>query len=315
MLSVLVLFLTFGGVFFVSFTFTYNHSLIPSYLSSSKISKSAVNQHILQLAQKFNLHLIELKVDHEEETETMRSHVDNHVHAGGSASSGSSGTSSVEEIVVKSIFSLGLSLSAMLVVLILCELMDFLNSLARLFCFHLVINLIIALLTMVQPFIILSLSIFQRLAPPRGYLITLLVIFAVSYLSWFILLHKLGSLTLSYLPVTGSDRTIIEKKTNEISIAGITIMAILSGVGSMSTPYRQLPVLYNRYNRQVSRRNVTQLDLNNMIQSYNHTEALVAKRKQQLNSLQLKSGGTVYSGGGSDSPTQSTMRIRRCRPR
>ena len=73
---------------------------------------------------------------------------------------------------------------------------------------------------------------------------------------------------------------------------GITILAILSGVGSISTPYK----IFEKYKGlEPDSKDVNQVDINSTIQYFNNTLSLIAKRKSELNKLQVAAGGTVYN--------------------
>ncbi|CAH2353248.1 hypothetical protein CLIB1423_10S00650 [[Candida] railenensis] len=304
MFSLIVFILVFAFLFTISYTFTYNHNLIPSYLTPGKIAKSKINKYINEIGYLYHVTLIPLKIDPEDEEQanSNRSIYNLDSEIIGTANK-------LENTIIKVIFSCGVSASGMLVILILCELIELFDSGARLFCFHTVINLLILLLTVVQPYIALSLVIFQKVSPNRSSSKFGLLVFVVLYLAWFYVLHEFGALSSEFIPESAitegihlsSSKTLIERKINEVSIAGITIMALLSGVGSMSTPYRQLPSLYKKFTRGLAstlrrKSKITQSELNNLIQSFNNTQSLIDKRKFQLNKLLVNENGTMYNG-------------------
>ncbi|CAK7903861.1 hypothetical protein CAAN1_13S03994 [[Candida] anglica] len=289
---------SFTLIFTLCFTFTYNHNLIPSYLNPSKIPKSQINAHIQKLKGSYRLGSvvpfdIEGELD-EDDDKAERFHPTR-----------SKGGPLISDKIIRTIFSFGLTLSFHLVVLILLELVgESDESKTRVFLFQLVIDSLILLLTFVQPYLIIGSVLFQQLIPTSSTPNLRKTLAVVLMLLWFFALHKFGTLSQSFSPELNlsSSRSLIERKINEVSIAGITIMAILSGIGSASTPYelfslrKVLSIIFkSRVATPTNRKTVTEMDLNNLAQSYNHTNLLINKRKSQLNSLLVKEGGTIYN--------------------
>lgn len=183
--------------------------------------------------------------------------------------------------------------SVELIILMLYELVDVFDERARLFYFKFIINSLVFLLTCIQPFITIRLFPNEKLIPAaqnilkRAYTV-------VAYLGWFFILRKCD-LSQAFTPNKSSFGTkmLIERKINEISIAGITTMAILSGVGSSSTPFKVFSInecfhilrAIGLYTTNKTRMN--EADVNNLFQSYNHTTSLINKRKNKLNKLQV----------------------------
>lgn len=188
--------------------------------------------------------------------------------------------------IIGLIFSTTMALSVGLISLILLELGDLLDADYRLGLFKFTINTLMLLLVMVLPISIISLLIAQDDLPRTVKSVGLII---GSYIVWLVILHKCGDLTQSFN--TGS-RSFIEKIINQVSIVGITILAILSGVGSTSTPYK----IFEKYKLINSDdREVGELDINTAIQYFNNTSTLLAKREQELEKLQMASGGTIYN--------------------
>lgn len=188
--------------------------------------------------------------------------------------------------IIGLIFSTTMALSVGLISLILLELGDLLDADYRLGLFKFTINTLMLLLVMVLPISIISLLIAQDDLPRTVKSVGLII---GSYIGWLVILHKCGDLTQSFN--TGS-RSFIEKIINQVSIVGITILAILSGVGSTSTPYK----IFEKYKLINSDdREVGELDINTAIQYFNNTSTLLAKREQELEKLQMASGGTIYN--------------------
>ncbi|KAF6063219.1 Abscisic acid G-protein coupled receptor family protein [Candida albicans] len=191
--------------------------------------------------------------------------------------------------IIGIVFSVTLSLSVGLILLILLELGDFLDADSRLGLFKITINTLIFLLVSVVPIFIISLLAIQDILPktlPSAGLVSIL------YAVWLLVLHKCGDLTQSFNPRGDVSRHVVEKVINEVSIVGITILAILSGVGSISTPYK----IFEKYKGlEPDSKDVNQVDINSAIQYFNNTLSLIAKRKSELNKLQVAAGGTVYN--------------------
>ncbi|KAL7663151.1 Abscisic acid G-protein coupled receptor-like domain-containing protein [[Candida] zeylanoides] len=284
--SLLVLALILFGLFLAAYTLAYNHRLI-AYLSPNSVSN--VNQYIRQLSRE-GVSILEV-----EEADDAPPQVADHRDAGTGA-----------HVAVRATFSLGVALSTTLVVLILCELMGFFDAAARICLFRAVIDGLIVLLTIVQPFLVLCVAVYQHVVPPvgraAGRSLGRLCVLVGAYGGWFVVLHKCGTLSHSFVAAdtatSTASRNILERKINEVSITGITVMAVLSGVGSMSTPYRQFPSVYTKmrqlggdsaaaYGRHAARR-ITPQHLNHLIQSHNHTQQLMHKRMHQLQSLHEK---------------------------
>lgn len=126
--------------------------------------------------------------------------------------------------IIGLIFSTTMALSVGLISLILLELGDLLDADYRLGLFKFTINTLMLLLVMVLPISIISLLIAQDDLPRTVKSVGLII---GSYIGWLVILHKCGDLTQSFN--TGS-RSFIEKIINQVSIVGITILAILSGL-------------------------------------------------------------------------------------
>lgn len=126
--------------------------------------------------------------------------------------------------IIGLIFSTTMALSVGLISLILLELGDLLDADYRLGLFKFTINTLMLLLVMVLPISIISLLIAQDDLPRTVKSVGLII---GSYIVWLVILHKCGDLTQSFN--TGS-RSFIEKIINQVSIVGITILAILSGL-------------------------------------------------------------------------------------
>lgn len=253
----------------------YHNNLIQKYSTYLYIPKVHINDYIDKNLK--HLNLIRVNIDshddlHEEKPSVLYN-----------------SKSDMLNRIIGIVFSVTLSLSVGLILLILLELGDFLDADSRLGLFKITINALIFLLVSVVPIFIISLLAIQDILPktlPSAGLVSIL------YAVWLLVLHKCGDLTQSFNPRGDVSRHVVEKVINEVSIVGITILAILSGVGSISTPYK----IFEKYKGlEPDSKDVNQVDINSAIQYFNNTSSLIAKRKSELNKLQVAAGGTVYS--------------------
>ena len=276
-----------------AYTFIFRQNIVQTYSIRNHIPKGQINEYIRRnINEKYGTGLMEVNVEGVEDDEYTN--VDKRNMYGDNNNS--------LNRIIGVVFSLTFSFSVELIILMMCELIDLFDERARLICFKFIINSLVFLLTCIQPFVMISLFLNEELIPisqsnlKRTYT-------AAAYIGWFFILHKCGDLSQAFTPDKTSfgTKTLIERKINEISIAGITTMAILSGVGSTSTPFKVFSVRrifsYFRNDGLHSSRKVevNEADLNNFIQSYSHTSSLINKRKSELNNLQVVNGGTVYN--------------------
>ncbi|MCP8719309.1 MAG: Golgi pH regulator family protein [Asgard group archaeon] len=262
-------------VFIWSFLFIFKKNLLQKYSIHLHIPQSQINDYLDKNLK--SLKLIRVQIDDaesEDEYLTMKS------------KPLIQKKEDTRNNIIGLIFSTTMALSVGLISLILLELGDLLDADYRLGLFKFTINTLMLLLVMVLPISIISLLIAQDDLPRTVKSVGLII---GSYIVWLVILHKCGDLTQSFN--TGS-RSFIEKIINQVSIVGITILAILSGVGSTSTPYK----IFEKYKLINSDdREVGELDINTAIQYFNNTSTLLAKREQELEKLQMASGGTIYN--------------------
>jgi hypothetical protein len=212
--------------------------------------------------------------------------------------------SRVKHFVIGVVFTLTVSMSLQLITLMMCELVDLFDESARLGLFTFTINWLMVLIILVVPFLVINLVVVQDLVPQPRRNSVKTAVSLVAVVLWFFVLHKCGDLTQSFLPSYNQydTKTFIEKKINEIGITGITILAIISGIGSSSTPYK---LVYDNYVSK-PRKYLSELDLSNSIRSYNHTNLVLLKRRSQLNNYLVENGGTVYNSP-TISPSSQTL--------
>ncbi|KAK6198786.1 Abscisic acid G-protein coupled receptor-domain-containing protein [Scheffersomyces amazonensis] len=273
------------------YRYIFKHDLIQNYTNKLHLPKSRINEYIVSnLNYRFKTRIIPLDVDIDDDDDN---------DLGDKIRSQQQEINHIKELLVGFSFAITITLSIGLIVLMLCELIDVMNVDIRLGLFHFTIDSLIILLTVVQPFLIINLLVNHDIIPSTkknyyssGFTIAL-------FLLWFFVLHKCGDLSRSFVPPRLSndesskyiDRSILERKINEISIAGITILAILSGIGSTSTPYKlfSMDIILDRL------LSVTESDINSAIGYFNNTTTLLRNRKQDLNKYLVASGGRTYN--------------------
>lgn len=282
-------------VFTWSFVLLFNHEIIEKYSPRLHVAKSKINEFLQEsISKKYRLSIIHVDEDENDNDNDAEKFFQL------SKDLNDQFKQKLIDRLVGVIFSLVITLSIELIVLMMCELTDTFNRDSRLLSFKFIINVLIVLITIIQPFIIISLYINQEIFPIHASNIRRIVTSAV-YILWFVILHRFGHLSQSFSPKLQdlhNARSLIERKINEIVIGGITITAILSGIGSVSTPYDQLyhASFFNKFKRlNNENKEIGANDINSLIQSYNHTLLLLSKRKNDLDKLMMSSGGTIYN--------------------
>ncbi|KAK6454061.1 Abscisic acid G-protein coupled receptor-domain-containing protein [Scheffersomyces xylosifermentans] len=294
------------------YSFVFNHNIIQTYSNRLHIPKSQINSFIA--SKLVREHKVEISfVNSEGFLDADDSNNDFSVTNRKPSSTTNAFTTNYK--IVGITFSATIALSVELIFLMLCELIDVFNEDTRLFFFTLTIDSLIFLLTVVQPYLIVSLFVNQKIFPGIKGNTTNLVKTVLLFIFWLVALHKCGDLSRSFTPrvvhsttVHGSNtKSLIETKINEISIAGITILAVLSGIGSTSTPYKLFPVekyftkFFKRAKQHDSgteipkKRQITDVELNASIRYLNNTCSLLAKREQELERVLQENGGTIYN--------------------
>lgn len=277
-----------------TYRFLFNHEIIRNYTNKLQTSKAQINSKIQDANAKYACHLLHVNVEDELETlpvltPARKSYSElhqKHIHR-----------------VVGALFSVVIALSVELVILLMVQMTGGLGLDLRLF--KLSIRVLVVLVTMVQPLLIVSLYVNQDLLPTfnsrsPGSLARTTVTAALC-VGWFFVLNRFGSLASDL--ADNVDKSYLERKTNEIVITGISITAILSGMGCTLTPFRQF--WGGGYIRK-STNGMRDSQINDLIQSYNNTKMLLQKRDRELTSNQAYGGGTVYN-----QPPQDTVRLLR----
>lgn len=194
------------------------------------------------------------------------------------------------DLVVGCVFAFTISSSILLIVLMMCEIGDMLLAEnTRLGLFQYTIAMLVMLLIFAIPFFIASLLVTNELVPsvaPKHYRSAGLT--ALALITWLWVLHRCGEISLDFS--TGA-RSLVETKVNEIAVAGITILAILSGIGSTLTPYKlfaldhRLVAAIRRWQHKpelVPVAPASPAHINQLVATYNSTVALWSKRRHQL---------------------------------
>lgn len=110
-------------------------------------------------------------------------------------------------------------------------------------------------------------------------------------------LSSFGALSAGLANSTGStsliSRDLVDVKITQISLLGIVINSILSGIGSSTLIYR-LFIEYGLENHDYNSE-IQEIQLNNLISAYNNLTKIIDKRNFELNDRLVSTGGTVYN--------------------
>lgn len=197
------------------------------------------------------------------------------------------------------IFALTIALGTNELLLIIYEIFGSSGQQTRFFWFKVTLCLLVINLTVVQPFVVFSLITCQEAFPRRCKTLKKINLF-VLFMLWLFLLHKCGDTiaAFSWNKSGFNARSLLERKINEISVAGITIMSAFSGIGSAVTLYDVIknPILskrllvYNSKKEKFSNEN----EVNALIQKFNHTTLLLSRRENQHYHSRSPAGGSLY---------------------
>ncbi|CAK9438439.1 uncharacterized protein LODBEIA_P26630 [Lodderomyces beijingensis] len=277
-------------------SFVYNKNLIQKYSTSTAIPVNQINTFIHEkLRRPYNLTIAEVDVSNIQDDELD--------HKTSKWEQGTSRFEKTRTLATGLLFSISVSFSFGLILLMMCELGDYFAVETRLILFKFTIDSLMVILACVLPLCSISLLVNQDLVPMRATgarFGATICLFGV----WFVILHKCGDLTQDFSPRSNQNtntRNLIERKINEVSIVGITILAILSGIGSISTPYKMISYQWimgkirSHHPRPSSCKEIGENDINWAIQNLNNTQGLLFKRQNELSKMQSVSGGTFYN--------------------
>lgn len=194
---------------------------------------------------------------------------------------------------VGGLFSVVTALCVALVVLFLVEIIDWFSVNASLF--QMTIQCLTFLVTMVQPVLVVTLYVYLDLlqktnqgtsGSSTGMTIARVAATTILCFGWYYALHKFGDLA---APLGDfSEKSFLERKTNELVLAGITVTAVLSGVGCTATPVRE----WQNQNLPTSATSLSRIS--ELILSYNATKLLIRRRQKELDAL-ITVPGRVYN--------------------
>lgn len=244
-------------VFSWTYRFAFNHALIRNYAGRAALAPGQINAFIDDLNKKYGALLEHMDIVASEPparrllASLHQKHIDR---------------------VVGVLFSTTVTLSAELVVLLLVQLVDVVD--VDILIFKASLRALVVLVTLVQPPLIVSLYVNLDLVPsfersPGGVARTGTTVALCA--GWFYLLHRLG-LVAAHLGTT--HKSFLERKTNEVSLAGVTTTAILSGIGCTLTPIQTFRATQPQKNSEPR--------VNELIRSHNSTALLARKRSAQL---------------------------------
>ncbi|GEQ69645.1 hypothetical protein JCM33374_g3318 [Metschnikowia sp. JCM 33374] len=320
----------FGAFSSWSFRYVFNHEIIRNYSHRTHYAKAQINT-ILEhdLNAKYGCRFLRLEIDDDESEEDEKSHFSaqnpqglstfgapspsqhlphrgvyegvahDHINASDLARADKTHL----HYVVGVLFSIVVTLSCELVLILMIQL--FASVDLNLAVFRLVISALVVLVTLVQPPLIILLYVNQGVSPsfnlksPKS--VFKLAVTGFFCAGWFLVLSKFGTIAHGLAPAD-SHKSFLEEKTNEIILAGITITALLSGVGCTSTPIRSFWVdgISSFKPAAKSTNRMEEVHLNELIQSYNSTKMLCKKRRTELNSLLVATGGKIYNAPEND---------------
>lgn len=270
-----------------SYRFLFNHEIIRNYTNNSYVSKNVINSLIGQQANaRYGCKLLHLDVEDEldEQSAVSRAFTDIHdrnIHR-----------------IVGGIFSVVIALSVELVAVFMVQLAQLWD--VQMLILQFGIRTLVVLVTTVQPMFVISLyvnqDLFPRLDAKSPGSILRIVSTVLLCVLWYYLLHRIGELAGGLGDI--SEKSLLDRKTNEVALTGITITAILSGVACALTPIRQFWT--ERRNLAAGASKTHETRLNDLIQSYNSTKMLISKRQRELNAILVSAGGTVYNSPGTD---------------
>lgn len=301
-ISTLAQVVPFCGLEAVFFWWMYRYALSSTILEAYGLGISArkkdINKYIHDnFNKRYGVRLIQVDVSRLEDED------DGKAGAKRPGFSPATPASTLQDGAVRAVFAACTCSSVAMIVLLMCELGGVLAELARALLFVVTVDMLIILLTMVVPYLTISILIDESVVPTRK---RTRVIAGVCYIVWFYVLHKFSDLSQTFTPASTYDtRSIIERKVNQVAIAGITTMAIFSGIGSAMTVSDHFKLVRRAVGRGgAAKKLISQNELNSVIQSYNHTAALATKRQNELDRMLVAHGGTVYNRNDSGGPSE-----------
>lgn len=192
------------------------------------------------------------------------------------------------------VFASTIALAAVLTELILCEISNTINPAARGFAFHVTISLLLFVLIVAIPFLeihsIISASGYVFTGSGKGRLRLAWVLQFVGFMTWLMgfwwsgewLLRRLGQAS------TARDlQSLSEASLERIGVIGISVMSLLSGFASVSSPWQNF---FSRHKR------VTEVSIARKAAGLEATLDMLDAKRSRLRALENKM---------SDTPTES----------
>lgn len=169
------------------------------------------------------------------------------------------------DLIIKGVFLTSFCTSLTLLELLGCEILDLFPRSLRWFFWELCLIILLFVLILIVPFMQLRIFFFSRSKSPLPKLLI------VCFLAYFWLFYKIGSI----FPVI--DQSIpasffsVQQGISRVGILGITLLALISGYGSVAGPATFIFV------KKVSSENLESAERN-----YKHAEKLLEEKKEQF---------------------------------
>lgn len=290
-LEPLLLVATFAGFSAWTYKYIFNHDIIVN-AHSRRVSKADFNSVTARLGYR----LLQLDTEGEPDLKVSAPYASGPNSA--PYNSGMEPPGDPVQVVVGLVFSLGVALSLELILVLMIQLFG--NVQIGVNMIKAIIKLLVVLASTVNPLMVIYLAVNQRFSRAQGRPADIsrgLVMLAAGVL-WYLALSRFGGIARSLEEPSGK-RTLLERKTNEIALLGISITAVLSGIGSALTPLRTFwtdgDKLAAAVGRGVSRGGVSEADVNEGIQSYNSTRMILNKRREELRRCQDSASQPIRS--------------------
>ena len=197
--------------------------------------------------------------------------------------------------VSAAVFCSTIALATVLVELILCEISNTLNATARGIAFHVVVSLLLFFLIIAIPFLeitsIITSAGYQFTGSEQGRLKIAWVLQFLGFTAWLLGFWWSGDYLLgrheAVGPMPESARNVVETSLERIGVIGISVMSLLSGFASVSSPWQ------NFFSRL---KPVTETSLARKAAGLDATQEMLSTKRSRLRALEQKM---------SEAPTES----------
>ena len=195
------------------------------------------------------------------------------------------------------VFSSTVALATVLIELILCEISNTINPAARSIAFHIVVSLLLFFLIIAIPFLeihsIITSAGYQFTGNGQGRLKVAWVIQTLGFTAWILGFWWSGDYLLGKHEAAGPEpetaQSIIEASLERIGVIGISVMSLLSGFASVSSPWQ------NFFSRPTP---VTEASLARKAAGLEATQDMLSTKRSRLRAIEHKI---------SESPTESFL--------